>query len=182
MLQLCFVCFCRVRSSDFVRLTEWAVGVRLRVVQDGDDVCSSFPETKRPGTELPPVNIRLSDADAKKFQRIPSHSLEAYLFGLDHLFKSARSIETSGTPFTDTGDTYAKQIKDGADFLRRSNDLHNAALEWATNLKFHLTSGQINGPLSRPTISEVDPAYVAEAFSFIPGPLYMSSMDTFLQV
>lgn len=165
-----------------MRLTEWAVGVRLRVVQDGDEVCSSFPETKRPGTELPPVNIRLSDADAKKSNSIPSHSLEAYLLGLDHLFGSARSIETSGTPFTDTGDTYAVQIKDGAKILRRSKDLHNAAMEWAANLDFNLTSGQINGPLSRPQISEVDPAYVAQAFSFIPGPLYMSSMDTFLQV
>ena len=175
---------CRVRSSKFVRLTEWAVGVRLRVVVDGDEICTAYPETDQPGTELPTVCIHLPDDEntTNSEHGVSTHSLEAYILALNSHFQNARGIATTGSPYTDTTDTYSKDIQNGAETLRKSNNLHEAALKWAANLNLTFISGHINDPSSLPQISSVDPAYVATAFSLMPGPLYESSMNEFLQV
>lgn len=180
-----------------MRLTEWTVGVRLRVVLDVDVMCTAYRETDRPGTELPTVNIRLPDDEfgMNLTHGVSAHSLEAYMLALNSHFKKSSDIETSGSPYTNAepmenesfflsspGLKFATQIQNGAAALLSSDDPHATALKWAANLNLQLAPGILNGPASCPEVSPSDPAYVAPSFSFIPGPHYKMDMDAFLQV
>lgn len=179
----------RVRSQQFMLLTEWAVGIRLPVVIERDPVVAAHRQGAPNGLELPDICLHLPDDSPRITNRT---SLEAYLVALWGRFDTAEFIQTSGTGFADgqvvpgsfwgtPGIGYGDQLNTGARDVLDSNTPRQTAIKWA--LQLNLESDVPAGvPPLQPPAGADDPGFLDTPFSRIPGPNCPETLNQFLQV